>query len=79
MAKTAPPWAAIDIGANTCRLLIARCDAGRIHPLHHEMHTLRLGETLHDHKIIPPETLARAKSVFTGFRAAIARFAPEKT
>jgi len=43
---TASPVAVIDIGTNSVKLLVARVQSGRVHPLHFDRATTRLGASL---------------------------------
>ena len=58
----------MDIGSNSFRLLVAEVYDGRLHPLAHDLLTVRLGEGLGASGLLTPAALLRAE-------AALARFA----
>ena len=58
----------MDIGTNSFRLLVAEVEGGRLHPLAHDLVTVRLGEGLGVNGVLTPAALLRAE-------AALARFA----
>lgn len=53
------PYGAIDIGTNSCRLLIAEPDGERLRTLHRTMITTRIGEGVDQQRIINPAALER--------------------
>ena len=58
----------MDIGTNSFRLLVAEVEDGRLHPLAHDLVTVRLGEGLGATGLLAPAAMLRAE-------AALARFA----
>jgi len=58
----------VDIGSNSFRLLVAEVEPGCLHPLAHDLVTVRLGEGLDKSGLIAPAAMLRAE-------AALARFA----
>ncbi|MCX5865813.1 MAG: hypothetical protein NTW42_12240 [Deltaproteobacteria bacterium] len=58
----------IDIGTNSFRLLVAEVEDGHLHPLVHDLVTVRLGEGLGKSGLLVPAAMLRAD-------AALARFA----
>lgn len=51
--------AAIDIGTNSCRLLIADADEGRYHVIRRELNSTRLGQGVDARRVLAPEAIAR--------------------
>ena len=72
MANNPPLAAGIDLGSNTFRLLIARCNEGRLEPLVKKLASVRLGRGLARHKTIQRDSLAKAFEVLTSFSDALA-------
>ena len=60
--------AGIDLGSNTFRLLVARCNAGRLEPLEKKLVTVRLARGLTGDKFLQEESLAKAFEVLASFR-----------
>ncbi len=52
--------ASIDIGTNTILLLIAKVEAGKIHPLHEKETVVRLGEGLQKNGVLLPAAMDRS-------------------
>lgn len=63
--------AAIDIGTNSVRLLVADCQPGRIVPLVKEIRTTRLGQGVHHSGCLQPDAMERTLEAI-GALAAIA-------
>lgn len=63
--------AAIDIGTNSVRLLVADCQPGRIMPLVKEIRTTRLGQGVHHSGRLQPDAMERTLAAI-GALAAIA-------
>jgi len=60
--------ASIDIGSQTIRLLVARCDGhGRLVPLHKDRCIVRLGEELHATGMIQENAILRAVDCIKGY------------
>jgi exopolyphosphatase/guanosine-5'-triphosphate,3'-diphosphate pyrophosphatase len=69
-----PAIAAIDVGSNAFRLVIANVDAGKPPTILDILREpVRLGQDVFTHEIITEETLERAEGAFLRFRDAIAR------
>ncbi len=64
--------AAIDIGTNSVRLLVADCQAGRIVPLVKELRTTRLGQGVHHSGRLQPDAIERTLAAIDAL-AAIAK------
>ena len=65
--------AAIDLGSNSFRLLIARVNHGHINVLLNRLETVRLGKGLSASGEIPPEAIKRGLAVLASFKHDIAR------
>jgi len=65
-----PPAAAIDLGSNTIRLLVATVQEGVPHPLLVRQETTRLGEAFEPGRCFRPRALERTWRVLEDFRAA---------
>jgi exopolyphosphatase / guanosine-5'-triphosphate,3'-diphosphate pyrophosphatase len=61
--------AAVDLGTNTTRLLVADVDADRIEELHRETRITRLGEGVDARKRLRPTALARVRNALTDYRS----------
>lgn len=64
----------IDIGTNSFRLLVAEVEDGRLHPLAHELVTVRLGEGLWRSGRLSSEAMIRAEAALARFVATMALF-----
>ncbi len=62
-----PIFAAVDIGANSVRLKIARLAKGRLHPLAQDREVTRLGESVFAHGILSTEAIAHTVRVLRRF------------
>jgi len=60
--------AAIDLGTNTTRLLVARAEDGRIEELHRETRITRLGEGVDARGRLLPVPIARVRNVLSDYR-----------
>ena len=60
--------AAVDIGTNSTRLLVADIDAGRIEDVERETRVTRLGEGVDERRRLLPVPVARVRNVLTDFR-----------
>jgi exopolyphosphatase/guanosine-5'-triphosphate,3'-diphosphate pyrophosphatase len=71
--------AAVDLGTNTTRLLVADVDAGRVAEVHRETRITRLGEGVDAHKRLLPVPVARVRNVLSDFRRTLERLGAERT
>jgi exopolyphosphatase/guanosine-5'-triphosphate,3'-diphosphate pyrophosphatase len=71
--------AAVDLGTNTTRLLIADVDGGRIDEVHRETQITRLGEGVDARKRLLPVPIARVRNVLTDYRRTLERLGAERT
>jgi exopolyphosphatase / guanosine-5'-triphosphate,3'-diphosphate pyrophosphatase len=71
--------AALDLGTNTTRLLVADVVDGRIEELHRETHITRLGEGVDARKRLLPVAIARVRNVLTDFRRTSESLGAERT
>ena len=71
MAPSEPPVAAIDLGTNTCLLLIARPGKQGLDPLHQELQVIRLGSGMDLTGRISDEAQLRAVEVVSAYREII--------
>ncbi len=71
--------AAIDLGTNTTRLLVADVEGGRLHELHRETRITRLGEGVDTRGRLLPAPIARVRNVLTDYRRAAESLAAERT
>jgi exopolyphosphatase / guanosine-5'-triphosphate,3'-diphosphate pyrophosphatase len=60
--------AAIDLGTNSTRLLVADVEDGRVDELHRETRITRLGEGVDTRRKLLPVPIARVRNVLTDFR-----------
>lgn len=60
-------YAAIDVGSNTVRMLIARCGSGGIEPVLYQQQTTRLAGGYCTEKGLARESIERTLSAFSGF------------
>jgi exopolyphosphatase/guanosine-5'-triphosphate,3'-diphosphate pyrophosphatase len=60
--------AAIDLGTNTTRLLVADVDDGRVAELHRETRITRLGEGVDARRRLLPAPIARVRNVLVDYR-----------
>ena len=60
--------AAIDLGTNSTRLLVADVDDGRIHELERDTRVTRLGEGVDERRRLLPLPVARVRNVLTDYR-----------
>jgi len=71
--------AAVDLGTNTTRLLVADVDDGRIDEVHRETHITRLGEGVDARKRLLPVAIARVRNVLADYRRTLERLGAERT
>jgi exopolyphosphatase / guanosine-5'-triphosphate,3'-diphosphate pyrophosphatase len=71
--------AAVDLGTNTTRLLVADVEDGRIVEVHRETRITRLGEGVDARGRLLPVPIARVRNVLTDYRQTLERFGAERT
>ncbi len=69
----ADPIAAIDIGTQTFRLLIAKPEEGHVRTLLTRLENVRLGKDLHRSGVISPESMEKGLSVLRKFKKELER------
>jgi exopolyphosphatase/guanosine-5'-triphosphate,3'-diphosphate pyrophosphatase len=71
--------AALDLGTNTTRLLVADVDDGRIEEVHRESRITRLGEGVDARRRLLPVPIARVRNVLTDYRRTLEALGAERT
>jgi exopolyphosphatase / guanosine-5'-triphosphate,3'-diphosphate pyrophosphatase len=71
--------AAIDIGTNTTRLLVADVDGGQIGDVERESRITRLGEGVDERRRLLPVPIARVRNTLTDYRRTLERLGAERT
>jgi exopolyphosphatase/guanosine-5'-triphosphate,3'-diphosphate pyrophosphatase len=72
--------ASLDLGTNTCLLLIAECNEGRVERvLHDEARVIRLGQEVHSRRMLHPDALIRAEACFADYSALIRKHDVDET
>jgi exopolyphosphatase / guanosine-5'-triphosphate,3'-diphosphate pyrophosphatase len=71
--------AAVDLGTNTTRLLVADVDDGCVDEVHRETHITRLGEGVDARKRLLPVPIARVRNVLADYRRTLERLGAERT
>jgi len=71
--------AAIDLGTNTTRLLVADVEEGRIDEVHRESRITRLGEGVDARHRLLPVPIARVRNALTDYRRTLERLGAERT
>jgi exopolyphosphatase / guanosine-5'-triphosphate,3'-diphosphate pyrophosphatase len=71
--------AAVDLGTNSTRLLVADVDDGRIRELARETTVTRLGEGVDSRRRLLPVPMARVRNVLTDFRRQLEGLGAERT
>jgi exopolyphosphatase/guanosine-5'-triphosphate,3'-diphosphate pyrophosphatase len=71
--------AAVDLGTNSTRLLVADVDDGRISELARETRITRLGEGVDERRRLLPGPIARVRNVLTDFRRTLDALGAERT
>jgi exopolyphosphatase / guanosine-5'-triphosphate,3'-diphosphate pyrophosphatase len=71
--------AAVDLGTNSTRLLVADVDDGRISDLARETRITRLGEGVDERRRLLPGPIARVRNVLTDFRRSAESLGAERT
>ncbi len=67
-------YAAIDIGTNSCRLLIAEMDGERLRPICRDMRTTRIGQGVAASGILSPTAIERTLECLRDFKTIIDRY-----
>ena len=71
--------AAVDLGTNSTRLLVADVDEGRIREMARETNVTRLGEGVDERRRLLPLPIARVRNVLADYRRTIEGLGAEKT
>ena len=71
--------AAVDIGTNSTRLLVADVDAGTVDEVVRETRITRLGEGVDDRRRLLPVPIARVRNVLTDYRRTAEALGAERT
>ncbi len=71
--------AALDLGTNTTRLLVARVEHGRVEELHRETRITRLGEGVDARRRLLPLPIARVRNALTDYRRTAESLGAERT
>jgi exopolyphosphatase/guanosine-5'-triphosphate,3'-diphosphate pyrophosphatase len=71
--------AAVDLGTNSTRLLVADVDDGRLEEIVRRLKITRLGEGVDQRKRLLPAPIARVRNVLTDFRREAERLGAERT
>jgi len=71
--------AAVDLGTNTTRLLVADVEDGRIDEVHRETRITRLGEGVDARRRLLPVPIARVRNTLTDYRRTLERLGAERT
>jgi exopolyphosphatase / guanosine-5'-triphosphate,3'-diphosphate pyrophosphatase len=74
-----PRVAAIDLGTNSTRLLVADVENGRITDLERDMRVTRLGEGVDDRRRLLPVPVARVRNVLSDYRRRLESLGAERT
>ena len=62
--------AAVDIGTNSTRLLVAEVEDGSVRELDRRLEITRLGEGVDERRILLPQAIARVRNVLAEYRRA---------
>jgi len=71
--------AAVDLGTNTTRLLVADVTDGRIDELHRESRITRLGESVDTRHRLLPAPIARVRNALSDYRRTLESLGAERT
>jgi exopolyphosphatase/guanosine-5'-triphosphate,3'-diphosphate pyrophosphatase len=71
--------AAVDLGTNTTRLLVAEVGSGRVDELHRETRITRLGEGVDSRHRLLPLPIARVRNVLTDYRRTAESLGADRT
>ena len=71
--------AAVDLGSNTTRLLVADVNDGRLEEVHRETRVTRLGEGVDARRRLLPVPIARVRNVLADYRRTLESLGAERT
>ena len=71
--------AAVDLGTNSTRLLVADVDDGRVREVERRLAITRLGEDVDSRRKLLPTAIARVRNVLSDYRRAAERLGAERT
>ena len=71
--------AAVDLGTNSTRLLVADVEDGRVEDVERRLQITRLGEGVDERRRLLPLPIARVRNVLAGYRQEIERLGAERT
>jgi exopolyphosphatase/guanosine-5'-triphosphate,3'-diphosphate pyrophosphatase len=71
--------AAVDIGTNSTRLLVADVEGGSVQELERRLQITRLGEGVDERRILLPQAIARVRNVLAEYRRAAEEIGAEHT
>jgi exopolyphosphatase / guanosine-5'-triphosphate,3'-diphosphate pyrophosphatase len=71
--------AAVDIGTNSTRLLVADVENGRIADVERDTQVTRLGEGVDERRLLLPVPIARVRNVLTDYRRTLELLGAERT
>jgi exopolyphosphatase / guanosine-5'-triphosphate,3'-diphosphate pyrophosphatase len=71
--------AAVDLGTNSTRLLVADVEGGRVDEVHRETQITRLGEGVDQRRRLLPAPVARVRNCLADYRATLERLGAERT
>jgi exopolyphosphatase/guanosine-5'-triphosphate,3'-diphosphate pyrophosphatase len=71
--------AAVDLGTNSTRLLVADVDDGRIEEVRRRLEITRLGEGVDEQRLLLPAPIARVHGVLDGYRRELESLGAEQT
>ncbi len=71
--------AAVDIGTNSTRLLVADVEDGAVRELDRRLEITRLGEGVDERRILLPQAIARVRNVLAEYRRAAEEHGAERT
>jgi exopolyphosphatase/guanosine-5'-triphosphate,3'-diphosphate pyrophosphatase len=71
--------AAVDLGTNSTRLLVADVDGGRVADVERDTRITRLGEGVHERRRLLPLPVARVRNALTDYRRTLESLGAERT
>jgi exopolyphosphatase/guanosine-5'-triphosphate,3'-diphosphate pyrophosphatase len=71
--------AAVDIGTNSTRLLVADVEDGKVRELDRRLEITRLGEAVDERRILLPQAIARVRNVLADYRRAAEQAGADRT